>query len=396
MAKSLNTEPRQPNIFDHSKQPVMNKLLILTLIFGLAGSAFAQPDVTTAYNLNNQGKFEEAMTYIEKAAGDAKATSKEKYWRYRGNIYLNIAQDAALAAKYPDALSIAIQSYMKSKELDKYGDYANEVQTSMGNGQRLANEKGDKAYSAGDFCTAAKSFELALQISDAYNILDSAFVFNTAYCYDRCGQTAQAISGYQRCASMNYNVPAVYVYIAEIHLKNSDKEAASRVLAEARAKYPKDGDLLRTEVGIYLNDGNYEKAEQILTALTETDPKNETVWFVLGVTYGKLGKKTEEENAYNKSLELKPDYYDALFNMGAMYFNEGLETEKTCVEIPPREKEKYNECISRVKNRFTKSVEILERAYSVKSDREIIAALKDAYYKTERVEDYERMKALLK
>jgi tetratricopeptide (TPR) repeat protein len=374
----------------------MKKLMILAIIIGLAGTAFAQPDVTTAYNLNNQGKFEEAMTYIEKAAGDTKATSKEKYWRYRGNIYLNIAQDAALAAKYPDALIIAVQSYKKSKELDKYGDYATEVQTSMGNAQRLTNEKGDKAYSAGDFCTAAKSFELALEISDTYSILDSAFVFNTAYCYDRCGESAKAISGYQRCASINYNVPAVYVYIAEIHLKNNDKEAASKVLAEARAKYPKDADLLRTEVGIYLNDGNYEKAEQILTALTETDAKNETVWFVLGVTYGKLGKKTDEENAYKKSLELKPDYYDALFNMGAMYFNDGLETEKTCAEIPPREKDKYNDCIARVKTQFTRSVEILERAYNVKPEREIISALKDAYYKTERMEDYERMKALLK
>ncbi|MFN9798790.1 MAG: hypothetical protein ACK54P_02120, partial [Bacteroidota bacterium] len=86
----------------------MKKLFFLMLTIGLAGSALAQPDVTTAYNLNNQGKYVEAMEYIEKAASDLKATSKEKYWRYRGNIYLNISLDEALSAKFPDALSMAV------------------------------------------------------------------------------------------------------------------------------------------------------------------------------------------------------------------------------------------------------------------------------------------------
>lgn len=374
----------------------MKYLLIFGMAFSLASAAWAQPDVTTAYNLNKQGKYEEAMTYIEKASSDTKATSKEKYWRYRGDIYLNMAQDPALLAKYPNALQTAMESYVRSKELDKFNDYEREVQMSMGTIQRLANDLGDKAYSNGDFCSAAKSFEMALNISDVYNILDSAFVFNTAYCYDRCGDSKKAISGYERCAKMNYNVPAVYVYISEIHLKNENREAARTVLAEARGRFPKDPDLLRTEVSIYLNDGEYAKAETVLKALSEGDPNNEMVWFVLGVTNAKLGKKDLEESSYKKALELKPDYYDALFNLGAMYFNEGLETEKVCAEIPTREKAQYNDCISKVRVQFQKSVEILERAYAVKQEREIISALKDAYYKAERDADYERMKELLK
>jgi tetratricopeptide (TPR) repeat protein len=374
----------------------MKKLVLLVLAWGIASALYAQPDVTTAYNLNNQGKFEEAVKYIEKAGSDTKATSKEKYWRYRGNIYLNIAKDPALAPKYPDALGMAVSSYTKSKELDKYNDYGPEVQASMNEILGLTYDIAEKAYKDGDFCNAATNFETALGIKTLYNEVDSAFIFNTAYCYDRCGNSEKAIAGYERCASIGYNVPAVYVYMAEIHLKKENKDAARKVLADARARFPKDSDLLRTEVGIYLNEGNYAEAEQVLTTLSQSDPGNETVWFVLGVTYGKLGKKSDEEAAYKKSLEIKPDYYDALFNMGAMYFNDGLETEKGCAEIPPREKAQYNDCIAKVKTLFTKSVETLERAYAVKDDREIISALKDAYYKAEREEDYQRMKELLK
>jgi len=375
----------------------MKNIAILVIALGFSCAAFAQPDVTTAYNLNNQGKYEEAVTYIEKAGTDDKATSKEKYWRYRGNIYLNIAQDSALSAKYPQAISTAVDSYKKAKELDKYGDYATDIQIAMASIQKLANDKGDEAYRSGDFCTAAANFETALGISDAYNILDSAFVFNTAFCFDKCGNTEKAIAGYERCASINYNVPAVYVYIAEIHLKNENKQAAMDVLATARAKHPKDADLLRTEVNVYLNDGTYEKAETLLKSLTDTDPNNESVWFVLGVTYEKLGKKAEEESAYKRALDIRPDYYDALFNLGAMYFNEGLELEKSCLEIPPREKAQYNDCIANCKTLFTKSTETLERAYALKpADREIMSALKDSYYKSERIDDYNRMKELLK
>lgn len=373
----------------------MKKLFFLMLTIGLAGSALAQPDVTTAYNLNNQGKYVEAMEYIEKAASDLKATSKEKYWRYRGNIYLNISLDEALAAKFPDALSMAVDSYLKSKMMDKYGDYAGEVQASMSNAQQLANVRADKAFNSGDFCAAAKNFEMALGIGDAYGVPDSAAVFNTAYCYERCGDTTKAISGYERCVTIGYNLPSAQVRMAEIYLNKNDKAAATKILAEARARFPKDAELLRTEVSIYLGEGDFAKAEQILTDLTVSDPNNVSVWFVLGVTYGKLGKKADEMNAYKRTLEIDPNYFDALFNMGALYFNDGLEAEKICAEIPTAERSKYNTCIENVKLLFEQSVASLEKAFAINQDREVMSALKDAYFKAERMEDYSRMKALL-
>jgi tetratricopeptide (TPR) repeat protein len=154
---------------------------------------------------------------------------------------------------------------------------------------------------------------------------------------------------------------------------------------------------LRSEVNIYLNEGAYDKAEGLLKSLTETDPNNESIWFVLGVTYEKLNNKEQEEASYKKALDLKPDYYDALFNLGAMYFNDALEKEKVCLEIPTKEKAKYDDCMAGCKTLFVKAIEQLERAYALKSnEKELISALKDAYYKGERMEDYARMKALLK
>jgi tetratricopeptide (TPR) repeat protein len=119
-------------------------------------------------------------------------------------------------------------------------------------------------------------------------------------------------------------------------------------------------------------------------------------WFVLGVTYEKLGKRAEEEEAYKRAIALNANYYDALFNLGAMYFNDGLEKEKVCNEIPPREKAKFDECQAASKVMFANSVQSLEAAYNLKSsEKEIIAALKDAYYKNGNTDGYNRMKELL-
>ena len=80
---------------------------------------------------------------------------------------------------------------------------------------------------------------------------------------------------------MGYKVPDVYNYSSEIYLKAGKRDEALKVLSDARAKYPKDSNLLRSEVNIYLNEGAYDKAEGLLKSLTETDPNNESIWFDL-------------------------------------------------------------------------------------------------------------------
>jgi tetratricopeptide (TPR) repeat protein len=371
----------------------------ICLLFSLSGAVLFSnaQDLVSAYNANKAGKFEEAVTYIEKSSTEPKNLAKEKYWRYRGDIYLNVAANPDLAAKYPNASQIAKESFFKQMEIDTHKDYIVEVTAALGQVQGVILEKAQNQYAASDFCNAAENFVGAREISDKFAVVDSGAIFNAAYCYDRCGNLEKAIAGYEKCASINYSVPAVYMYMADLYTKNGKKEEAKKVLIDARAKYPKDAALLRSEVNIYLSDESYDKAEQLLLSLVEADAKNEMIWFVLGVTYEKLGKGGEEEKAYAKALEIKPDYYDALFNLGAMYFNDGLEKEKLCNEIPPREKAKYDDCIGQTKVMFSKAVGNLEAAYKIKpEEKEIIAALKDAYYKAENIEGYNKMKALMK
>jgi tetratricopeptide (TPR) repeat protein len=375
---------------------MIKKLAFILVLGSLSSLSIAQPDVTSAYNANKQGDYDAAVTYIESALNDPKATAKEKVWRYRGNIYLNIAKDAAFRAKYPNAISLCKDSYFKGMDMDTHGDYKVEVQASLAELQGICLEGASTSYGSGNYCDAADKFTIARDISTKFNIVDSAATFNAGFCYDKCGKKDEALKNYKICGDIGYNVPDVYTYMIEILNEQGKTDDALAVLKDARTKYPKDAGLLRLEVNKYLNDNKYSEAESLLTALIDTDPTNETVWFVLGVTYQKLGNKEKEESSYKKAVELKPDYYDALFNLGAFYFNEGLDLEKTCSDIPRDQRQKYDDCLAKSMILFNKSVENLERAYNLRKDEmEIMQALKDAYYKAERMEEFAKMKALI-
>lgn len=374
----------------------MKKAVSVVLFASLVVSGIAQADVTSAFNANKANDYDKAVMYIEKALNDPKATSKEKTWRYRGNIYSNILMNEEYATKYPDAAKLATESYFKAMELDKSNDYINENRLALANIQAKVLETAAKQYENADYCGAAESFLSAGEISKKFGIVDSASIFNNAYCNDRCGKSDLAIEGYKKSAEIGYNVPEVYIYMADIYVKEEKLDEAKKIISEARAKYPNNADLLRSEVNFLLNDKKYDEALELLKSLAAKDENNATIWFVLGATHEKLGNMDEQEKAYKKAIEIDSQHYDALFNLGATYYNRGIEKLKECDKIPAREKAQYNDCTAQSEVFFNKSVENLEKAYNIRpQDKDIISALMEAYARVGNFEGNKKMRAEL-
>ena len=164
--------------------------------------AQAQPKVTSAYNANKEGKYEDAKQYIDEAMTDPKATEKEKYWRYRGNIYANIAKDSVLNAKYPDALPTALAAFTKYFEIDKRKDYLREVATELDILKAVIGQKAEKSYKANNLSAAGDQFKNIVDISAVLGVTDTVFIFNSAFCYHKAGRTDDAITHYKKCIDL--------------------------------------------------------------------------------------------------------------------------------------------------------------------------------------------------
>lgn len=375
-------------------------LMIIGCLF--AFSVTGQKEVVSAYNANKEGDYRAASTYIEQAILIEKSKTKDKTWRYRGEIYLNISRDTSLTMEYPNALRISMESYLKAKELDLKERYEQEIMFGLNQVQIGANGKGISYYNTTTFDLAALSFDLAAEVARTFNIVDTMAVYNAALCYEKADMTDMAIERYKDCADITYQVPNVFLFISTLYRNADNDEAALKTLQEARISYPREQSLIIEELNIYLTNKDFERAKSNLELAAEQDPTNEILWFSLGSVFDNLGNYEEAIIAYQKAIGVKSDYFDANYNLGALYFNKAVLGINEANEMwKPRmtktEAAKQKKLEEDSKAMFVTAKPYLESAFQVDpSDVETIRSLKDIYARTGEDDKFIQMNNLLK
>lgn len=71
----------------------------------------------------------------------------------------------------------------------------------------------------------------------------------------------------------------------------------------------------------YFNSKDYEKAAAEFEQVVKTDEKNHQAHFYLGKSRQALNKTDDAVGAYKKAIEVKPDYAEANYELGKIYFN---------------------------------------------------------------------------
>jgi tetratricopeptide (TPR) repeat protein len=376
---------------------------IFAIVFIAAASvAVAQKQVVSAYNANKSGDYKAAAGYIEQAVVCQKAMAKDKTWRYRGEIYLNIANDSALAVEFPNALWVAKESYTKAKELDTKGSYEREIITGLGLVQTTAGNQGINDYVEEKFETAAAKFDLSAEVAGMFAVVDTMAIFNAALCYEKSNNVDLAIARYKTCGGHGYQVPNVYLFVANL-LRQADRDEEALIeLQAARELFPREQSLIIEELNIYLEAKDFERAENNLKLAAEGDPTNEILWFSLGSVYDNLGKSEMAAEAYLKALELDANYFDANYNLGAMYFNEAVAGINEANDMwKPRmtkaESAEQKELEEAAKAKFMEARPFLEAAHeSNPEDIDTIRSLRDIYARTGQDDLMLKMSNLLK
>jgi tetratricopeptide (TPR) repeat protein len=69
--------------------------------------------------------------------------------------------------------------------------------------------------------------------------------------------------------------------------------------------------------------GRHEEALPLIVAAAEKHQPDAFSWFQVGLCCQELGRFDEAVNAYEKAINLDPDYPPSFFNLGGLYFNRG-------------------------------------------------------------------------
>ncbi len=375
----------------------------ITFLFLLsAGALFGQKQVVSAFNANKSGDFSSAATYIDEAITLEKAAIKDKTWRYRGEIYLNIAQDSVLSRAYPQALWIASDSYKKAQELDVKESYKREIIIGLGLVQTTAGNQGISDYANENYGPAARKFDLSAEVAGMFDVLDTMAIFNAALCYEKANDIDNAVARYKTCGESGYQVPNVYLFAANILRQNGRTEDALIELQSARVQFPREQSLIIEELNIYLEAQDYARAENNLKLAAEGDPDNEILWFSLGSVYDNLDKTEMAAEAYLKAISIAPDYFDANYNLGAMYFNQAVEGINAANDMwKPRmtkaETAQQKTIEDGAKDKFLSGRPYLEAAHNANpEDLDTVRSLRDIYARTWQDDLMLKMSALLK
>lgn len=365
----------------------MKKVLLVMIAVFTTAITFAQSTkVVSAYNYLRNGQLEKAKINIDEACLNEQTKIQAKTWFYRGNIYLSIylSAEAKYKALDTNALDVSYSAYQKALEID--AEVANEnlkpSSPMMGLyviGEQYYNQ-GVDLYNKKDYANALTKFEMTKKINGVFGAKDSTATFNAALCAIQIKDDKKAKLYLEDLAKMNYKQPLVYTQLANVYKASGDTTKAAVTIGKGRKLFPADLNLIISEINLYLAKGKTKEAQELLDVAVSKDPNNPTLHFAVGANMDEFGNFEQAEKSYKKAIELKPDYFDAHYNLGALYVNTAATVMEEANKLPITETAKYDELKARADLLLANALPELETAEKLNpNDFNTLSTLKQLY-----------------
>lgn len=415
----------------------MKRIVLLIL----AGACFSTANAQSAkvvsawkylkdYNESQDPEYiAKAKEAIDLAAENPDTKEQAKTHVYKGQIYLAIfkknlkaatekstdpdpkkKETVAFQTVSPTELYSAYDAFKKGQSLDAKGNFTSEIKNGIAEITVYVSNKAIYDYNGKNFAASLTSFEKAYEIGGSK---DTGTLSNMAITAERAADMVKAKEYYQKMADAKVGRGGTYIQLMNIYLNTKDTVGGMDVLKKGRVAFPNDINLLRNEIDMYIKTGKTNEALANLNQAIAAQPTDHVLYFARGNMYDNLAnpkdskgkdldkpKDAAERSAmaeadYKKAIEIKADYFEALYNLGALYYNNGVVQGNKANTIT--DQKKYEAEIKLANDEFAKAVTILEKALSLNgTDRSTMVALKNIYYRLQMKEKGDAMKEKLK
>jgi hypothetical protein len=254
------------------------------------------------------------------------------------------------------------------------------------------------AYKGKKYEEASDYFENSFNLSSMLNQgkKDTVSLFNASL-------SAQKAKNYDKVAKINQRMidekmanPNTYSYLYNAKVNIKDSAGAWNTLQEGRKLYPTDMTLLNLETDYYMQRGKQQESLNNLLLALEKDPNNAVLHLITANTFdnmanpkvkGEDGKEKDAEKPanfselfgkaeehYKKTVELKPENkeysFNALYNLGALYYNYGsyIYNKEMNDATITKLASKQREIMARCTEQYKKAIPNFEQALEFKPD----------------------------
>lgn len=302
----------------------MKKVILSVLLCAITVMTYAQKNpLKRAEKELSSGQLDLAKASIEEAMTHEKSKDEQDLWLVRGNIY------RAFLAKGDDAaFDEVLRCYDKFKAVATGGFRPFQADSARDGLYRYVMNDAINGYNEKNWAKSMKGFDRASIV-----IKGDTTALQNYLAVSENEDPAKLDQNKLIEKSLEYiNTPTksdkswVYFKVLSAYLAKDpeDKEGkAQALLDKAIATYPNImQEFMGYKINIYIKQNKTAEAIAATDAIIAQGGKNMEMHYLnLGILNESMKNGDRAEAAYKKAIEIKPDYFDALFSLSAYYIN---------------------------------------------------------------------------
>jgi tetratricopeptide (TPR) repeat protein len=305
----------------------------------------------------------------------------------------------------PNSALLAFKAFKMAADIDAR---KKDIAYGLEDSENLLNNFAIFAYQVQDYAEAYKNFAASIEAHDLLksmgkdsrldegNLLKDQYFFTSVSAY--YNQDFEAAKPYLM-KLYNDGATDAFIYDALYNINAaSDPDKAIEYLAKGRELNPDDTGLLFSEINHYLKIGELDKLIGKLEMAIEKEPDNVSVVNTMGSVYDQLHQKSFEEgdttkaneyfdkaySYYEQVTEKDEDNFDAIYSMGALYYNKAAsyvdKLNELASDFSPAGMKKYDEVKAEMDSLFEEALPYFQRAETINDkDKNTMIALKEIY-----------------
>jgi tetratricopeptide (TPR) repeat protein len=306
-------------------------MLALTsgILMAQAGKVMTATNFLNDYKESNKSEnLVKAKEAIDAASVHETTSLQAKTWYNKGLIYLHMFNDADLGQTKNNFAEEALNAFRTTLSLEdkKFRDQDMVVTYTKALSADVFNRAVD-FFQNKNYVEAYRYFMLMLDINAVLDanktapIVDSKqSLANAASSAEQAGMKSEAKLAYEELVKVDPQ-PLYFRLLANMYKQDGKLDKALEVLNTGSSKFPDDADIIIDQLNIFIGQDKLTEAIDIIDKAIQLQPDNDMLYYVKGTAFDGAKKMDEALEAYNKAIEINPKNVRALYNAGAMYFN---------------------------------------------------------------------------
>lgn len=227
-----------------------------------------------------------------------------------------------------DALPTALEAYSKAAEVDVKGSKKKDILAGIENIVKAYQDEAMNEYQFGRFLAASERFESAADAAATAPLsrIDSACIYNSGLTAYMAGNFERTKTMMEKCIELGYYEGGeTFAKLAESQKQLKDTVACKATLEKGFELCPDNQSILVGLINLYLEtNDDPSKLFTLLDIAKIKEPANASLYYVEGNIRKQLGQIEEAVAAYDKCVEVNPDYEFGYIGKGLLYYDEAI------------------------------------------------------------------------